>query len=165
MNDDISDDKRESPPDRPSPAETSADDSDKGKESGYKPYSDKEDLSRLRPFQFKKGVSGNPKGRPKGAVSLKQYARDYIMKLSPKKKREFMAQLPPELIWRMAEGNPHQSSSEEVIVLRPVPLDSVVPTVEVLPAPQDTIKGIESREIQGASSLVVGEPVPPVGPF
>lgn len=60
-------------------------------------------------YKWKKGQSGNPKGR---AVekSLKEFARDYLRSLDEEGKREFLASLPPELVWRMAEGNPMQGS-------------------------------------------------------
>src|SRR3990167_10040925 len=65
---------------------------------------------QLRPWQFKPGVSGNPGGRPKGSVSLKEYARKMLMELPDEEKLEFMRGLDKNEVWRMAEGNPKQDT-------------------------------------------------------
>ena len=59
-----------------------------------------------RPWLFKKGQSGNPGGKPKGTVSLKTFARNYLLKLSDEDKLKFMEGLPKEIIWKMSEGAP-----------------------------------------------------------
>ena len=68
------------------------------------------DYAELRPTQFKPGQSGNPSGRPKGSVSLKEYARKMLLELDDDGKREFMAGLEKDIIWKMAEGNPKQDT-------------------------------------------------------
>jgi len=60
---------------------------------------------QLIPYQWKKGQSGNPNGRPKGQT-LKEFAREYLMSLPDEEKVEYLASLPPEITWKMAEGNP-----------------------------------------------------------
>jgi len=69
----------------------------------------KENKSIDRPWLWKKGQSGNLKGRPKGKT-LKEYARDYLACLTDEERDNFMEGLPKELIWKMAEGNPKQDT-------------------------------------------------------
>lgn len=64
----------------------------------------------LKPYQFKKGVSGNPTGAPKGSGSLKVFAKNYFYKLSDEEKVRFLNTIDRELVWKMAEGNPHQTT-------------------------------------------------------
>jgi hypothetical protein len=64
----------------------------------------------LKGYQFVKGQSGNPGGRPKGAKSLKTFAREYLESLPDDEKVEFLKTLPSELVWKMAEGNPKQDT-------------------------------------------------------
>ena len=62
---------------------------------------------------WKKGQSGNLKGRPKGKT-LKEFAREHLMSLSNKEKLEYLKQLPAEIVWKMGEGNPEQKSDVKV---------------------------------------------------
>jgi hypothetical protein len=62
----------------------------------------------LKPWQFKPGVSGNPSGRPKGTVSLKTFAQNYIQGLTDEEKLEFMKGIDKKVIWEMSEGKPKQ---------------------------------------------------------
>lgn len=62
----------------------------------------------LKPWQFKPGQSGNPSGRPKGSVSLKEYAKKYLAELDEEGKMAFLEGLDKDIIWKMAEGNPRQ---------------------------------------------------------
>ena len=64
------------------------------------------DYSELKPYQFKKGQSGNPGGRPKGTISLKEYAKRYLQQMSDDEKLTFMEGLNKDTIWKMSEGNP-----------------------------------------------------------
>jgi len=60
----------------------------------------------LKPYQWKKGQSGNPTGRKIGSKSLKQWVREYFHQLDDEEKMEFLKEVPPDLAWKMAEGNP-----------------------------------------------------------
>ena len=70
--------------------------------------------SNFRPWLFKKGQSGNYAGRPKGTTSLKVWARKYIQDLTDEEKLDFMEGLPKDIVWRMSEGQPHQSTDLDV---------------------------------------------------
>lgn len=68
---------------------------------------------QLRPYTWKKGVSANPAGRPKGKT-LKTFAREYLESLPDDEKVEYLASLPTDIVWKMAEGNPETSGKVEV---------------------------------------------------
>lgn len=63
---------------------------------------------QLEPWRFQPGVSGNPGGRPKGAKSLKTYAKEYLESLPDEEKLAYMAHMDKKIIWEMAEGKPGQ---------------------------------------------------------
>ena len=71
---------------------------------------EQQDISKvplhLQPHVFKKGQSGNPKGRPEGTISLKQYAKKMLEEMDDDQRQEFLQGLPKQFIWEMGEGKP-----------------------------------------------------------
>lgn len=83
--------------------------------------SHKKSYDWLKPYQFGPGNNANPNGRPKGKT-LKEFAREYLQSLPDDRKIEYLATLPEEIVWKMAEGNPQTdvtSGGEKII---PVPI-------------------------------------------
>lgn len=76
--------------------------------------------AHLKPWQFKKGQSGNPGGRPKGSVSLKTRARNMLESMTDEEAQEFFEGLDKKTIWEMAEGK--AEAKTEMTIEAPKPL-------------------------------------------
>lgn len=72
------------------------------------PQEQRNNREHLKKYQFKPGVSGNPGGRPKGSVSMKTFAQNYILAMPEEDRIEFLNSLDPKTIWEMAEGKAKQ---------------------------------------------------------
>ena len=70
--------------------------------------SDTSEQKQNKPWLFQPGVSGNPKGRPKGTKTLKTYVAEMLRDMDDEEKLEFLKGLPKDKIWEMGEGKPKQ---------------------------------------------------------
>lgn len=76
--------------------------------------------------QFKTGDQwkGNSNGRPKGKT-LKEFAREFLMSMTDEQKEDFLNGLSKDVVWKMAEGNPH--NTEDITSGgKPIPLLNVL---------------------------------------
>ncbi len=62
-----------------------------------------------RPWLYKKGQSGNPKGRPPGTFSLREYTKRKLASMTDEEREEYLEGLDKKTIWEMAEGKPAQA--------------------------------------------------------
>ena len=67
-----------------------------------------EEQSNNKPWLYKKGQSGNPGGRPKGSIYMKQYIKNKMLAMTPEEREEYLEGIDKKTIWEMSEGKPKQ---------------------------------------------------------
>lgn len=80
----------------------------------------------------------------KGTESLKDYARRYLLEMSPADKKEFMRRLPADLIWKMAEGSP-ATTGDININQEPIRIDITHQLLKVY-GPESSARVLEHSE-------------------
>lgn len=80
--------------------------------------SDKQLENSSKPWLWKKGQSGNLKGRPKGPT-MKEYIRDYLSKLNDDERDEWLEGINKIELLKMAEGNP---KNETDVAIKEIPV-------------------------------------------
>lgn len=63
----------------------------------------------LLPYQYKKGQSGNPSGRPKG-ISFKEYLKVKFRSMTPDEREEFLEGIDKYKLLELAEGKPESKT-------------------------------------------------------
>jgi hypothetical protein len=78
-----------------------------------------------RPWLYKKGQSGNPKGRPPGTFSLKEYVKKKLASMSDEEREEYLEGLDKKTIWEMGEGKALTTSEGKIELNVPQPINYV----------------------------------------
>jgi len=63
-----------------------------------------QEQTNSRPWLYKKGQSGNPKGRKPGTFSLKEYVKKKLAAMTDEEREEYLEGLDKRVVWEMGEG-------------------------------------------------------------
>ena len=94
----------------------------------------KAEFNRQPDGTFGPGNLANPKGRPVGKT-LKEWLKDKLAIMTEEQREEFLKDIPREMQWRMAEGNPAQdvtSGGEKIQPLSNLSADTIKQAEELL---------------------------------
>jgi len=98
---------------------------------------------QLIPYIWKKGVSANPAGRPKGKT-LKTFAREYLESIPDEDKLAYLASIDPRIVWEMAEGKAKQEIEADVKATLVVEISEAVAKKNGIKQTHDTTSSTES---------------------
>lgn len=110
----------------------------------------------LKEYQFQAGNNANPKGRPRGKT-LKTFVSEMLENMDDEHKADYLKQIDPEVVWRMAEGNPSTNSDitskgERIIIM---PSDLIEKNNKIIDANYTNPGAIDDSE--GYTPLQSGE--------
>lgn len=117
-------------------------------------------IDQIKPYMWKKGQSGNIKGRPKGKT-LKEWTKDYLERMTDEERDAFMEGIPKEVIWKMAEGNPTEDKNISITAPKPIlggTTQGELPVIDHKQALDVTVDAIE-QEVLGEDEGFIRESV------